>query len=373
MPVHDAFDRYRAVTHFANLNGLRFICIAMVIWHHWIPISLPDWKLEERGFLGVDFFFVLSGYLITTLLLRERARYGSFSLRDFYIRRAIRIIPVYYFVVTCVAVYYIVIAGRDQYLDMLPFYYLFLSNFLVGDIPTLSPTWSLSVEEQYYLVWPLLLMLIPRGWVFVVLPLLILGNVAVMLGLGWSATDPVGPLLFKMPPATYAPILIGSLVALLLHYRASFNALWPLLSPRIVTPLGFVALIVAVEMLPADLRGIPNLVVHCLMALVLASLVVKEDNLLSPVLTLPLVSRVGEISYGIYLYHLLALDLVNRGFAALGIAPNGWLVLVSYAILSCLIAELSFRTLESYFRRFRPRPRRTAQTVPDAQGAQTGS
>ena len=365
MPAHDAFDRYRAVTHFANLNGLRFICIVMVIWHHWTPISLPDWKLENRGFLGVDFFFVLSGYLITTLLLRERARYGSFSLRDFYIRRAIRIIPIYYFVVSCVAFYYIVLAGREQYLELLPYYYLFLSNFLIGDIPTLSPTWSLSMEEQYYLVWPLLLMLLPRKLVFILLPVLILANVAVMLGWGWTASPlPDVPLHFKMPAATYAPILIGSLVALLLHYRASFNALWPLLSPRIATPLGFVALIVAVEMLPGDLRGIPNLLIHCLMALVLASLVVKEDNLLSPVLTTPLVSRVGEISYGIYLYHLLALDVVNRGFAALGIAANGWLVFATYGILACLIAEVSFRTLEAYFRRFRPKPRRTAQVVP---------
>ncbi len=90
------FDDYRAARRFSNLDGLRFICIALVLWHHANPFPDSPLNLFGRGFLGVDFFFVLSGFLITTLLLREADAHGRFSLRDFYLRRIIRIIPVYF-------------------------------------------------------------------------------------------------------------------------------------------------------------------------------------------------------------------------------------------------------------------------------------
>jgi peptidoglycan/LPS O-acetylase OafA/YrhL len=139
------FREYLGRRHFANLDGLRFVCISMVLWHHATPGDLQAIQILSRGFLGVDFFFVLSGFLITTLLLREARDYGQFSLRDFYIRRALRILPVYVFVVSAVSFYYVGLKGRSDLADLVPFYYLFLSNFLTDHIPTLSITWSLSV------------------------------------------------------------------------------------------------------------------------------------------------------------------------------------------------------------------------------------
>lgn len=351
------YDAYRSATYFANLDGLRFLCIAMVVWHHAIPIDLPNLKLEGRGFLGVDFFFVLSGYLITTLLLREAHQYGSLSLRDFYIRRAIRIIPVYFFVVSLVAFYFIVVKGERQYLELLPYYYLFLSNFLVGDIPTLGPTWSLSVEEQYYLIWPLLLMLLPRWWIVPVLSVLIAANVLAMTGWVWLPEPiSVGPLLLKLPDATYAPILMGSLAAVLLHNRAVFEGIWSVVSHRAASILGLVLLVAAMEFLPSDLRGVPQFIIHCLMTFTLITFVVQDRNMFAPFLTQPLIARIGAISYGIYLYHLLALDVTNRVLGALGVS-GPWLALLGCAVLSVVFAETSFRTLEAYFRRFRPRTR----------------
>lgn len=357
MSTFASYDDYRSVKHFANLDGLRFLCIAMVVWHHAIPIDLPGIKLEDRGFLGVDFFFVLSGYLITTLLLRETARYGNFSLRDFYIRRAIRIIPVYFFVVSFVGFYFIVVDGQRQYLELLPYYYLFLSNFLVSDIPTLDPTWSLSVEEQYYLVWPALLLLLSKRLVVPVLALLIVGNVAIMTGWVWTP-EPMtaGPLIFKMPNSTYAPILMGSLAAIVLHNQSAFEKIAPFVSHRVAPLVGFCLLLIAMEFLPGDLRGIPNFILHSIMTLLLMALVIKERNVFSPVLTNRAISRVGAISYGIYLYHLLVLDVTHRALAVLELS-SPWLVLFTYAIGSYIVAEMSFRTLEAYFRRFRPRPR----------------
>ncbi|MEE4135728.1 MAG: acyltransferase [Desulforhopalus sp.] len=175
---------YRSIRHFGSLNGLRFFCIFAVLWHH-APIwtSMQDAPvLLQRGFLGVDFFFVLSGFLITTLLLREEDQNGRFSLKGFYWRRCLRIVPVYFLVVTLLAVYFIGVKGQSEYLELLSFYYLFLSNLLIGDIPILAPTWSLSVEEQYYLVWPLLLLATPRRFILPVLAVLIMLNVVAVTG-----------------------------------------------------------------------------------------------------------------------------------------------------------------------------------------------
>jgi peptidoglycan/LPS O-acetylase OafA/YrhL len=232
---------------------------------------------------------------------------------------------------------------------------------LVSEIPTLSPTWSLSVEEQYYLVWPALLMLLSKRLVIPVLSLFIVGNVAIMTGWIWTP-EPIttGPLIFQMPNATYAPILMGSLAAIILHNRATFQKISRFLSHWAAPLIGFVSLILAMEFLPTDLRGVPNFIIHSIMTLSLMTLVIKERNLFSPILTNRIIARVGAVSYGIYLYHLLALDVTNRVFAVFELS-SPWLVLIGYAILSYLIAEVSFRTLEAYFLRFRPPPRSSLQ------------
>jgi len=362
-----AHAAYLGTTHFRSLDGLRFLAIAAVLWHH-APVygAMADPpRLLERGFVGVDLFFVLSGYLITTLLLREAARDGRFSLAGFYRRRAIRILPVYFVVVTAMGLWFVVVRGQTEYAPLWPFYYLFLSNFLVADIPNLGPTWSLSVEEQYYLIWPLLLLLLPRRAVLPALAVLVAVNVAGAAGLlAPLGIVPVeaGVLRLALPNATYAPILMGSAVALLLDRPDGFAAFWRWLGHRMAAPLCLAVVVVLVAVLPEDLRGWPNFVMHLAMCAFVAALVIREDNALAGALSARPVARVGEISYGIYLYHLIALDIVLRlpGLAGVAAAPTWWpwAVLVLYTALSLVIAEISFRTLEAWFRRFRTKPRK---------------
>lgn len=358
IPNSDApsYAAYRATTHFASLNGLRFLCIAAVLWHHgpvWTALEAPA-QILERGFTGVDFFFVLSGFLITTLLLREAAASptGQFSLRGFYWRRCLRILPVYFLVVTVVAVYYIGVKGERQYLSQLPFYYLFLSNFLIEDMPFLSPTWSLAVEEQYYLIWPLLLMLLPRRLLMPLLAVIVVLNaIAVVGGLtpfGITAFE-VGPLRFEMFNTTYAPILIGSAMALLLHNPRSFAVLARLLGSTPACLASFALVLVTLQWLPENVLGWPNVVMHLAMAAALVSIVVREDNIMRSWLSWQPISRMGEISYGIYLYHLIALHFAKVFLAKLGLAEQGVLVLVTYSLLSVAMAEVSFRTFERFF------------------------
>ncbi len=353
-----SFSEYQATRHFGSLNGLRFFCIAAVLWHHgpvWVGLENAP-RIAMRGFVGVDFFFVLSGFLITTLLLREASAHGRFSLKGFYWRRFLRIVPVYFLVVTMVAGYYIVIKGETQYLTQLPYYYVFLANFLTSDIPLLSPMWSLAVEEQYYLVWPLLLMLLPGAWLIPVLAALILINVIAVIGwltpLGIVAFD-AGPLRFAMFNTTYAPILIGSVVALLLHRQNSFAVLARLLGSMPACLLSFLVVLALLQWLPDDMRGWPNLALHLAMAAALVTIVVREDNALQPLLSFSPISRIGEISYGIYLYHLIALHIAGIALGRLGLGTQVWLILLVYCVVSIIIAEISFRTFERFFLGFK--------------------
>ena len=350
-----AHEAYRSRRRFGNLDGLRFICISMVLWHHNAPLWEEDLMLATRGFLGVDFFFVLSGFLITTLLLRERAERGEFSMRNFYLRRILRIVPVYFFVVTAVASYYILVQGQTDLLRLLPFYYLFLSNFLTEHIPLLTITWSLSVEEQYYMLWPLILLVLPPRLLVPVCLALIALNVALALDL--FGIDPVaaGPLLFTLPNATYAPIIMGSLAAVILHHRRGFDAAFAAAGWPGAAVAGFAVLVAVLQFGPGNLIGLPNLAVHTMMTFILVALVVREETAITPFLAHPLVARIGVVSYGMYLYHLIALDIVNRTGRILGIEPSTWTVLGLYFVLSWLIAELSFRTLEAWFQRYRPK------------------
>ena len=348
-----AFNAYRSVRRFGNLDGLRFICISMVLWHHAQPIKVEGLQILDRGFLGVDFFFVLSGFLITTLLLREADRYGSFSLRDFYIRRILRIVPVYFFVVTGVAIYYILVRGQTEYLELLPWYYLFLSNFLVDHIPTLGISWSLSVEEQYYAIWPLILLLLPLRLLVPVSILMIALNVTGSVGLFNFEPLSVGPLLFRLPNATYAPIIMGSLAAIFLHSRRSFELIHKATGTNFAQIAIALGLLAALQFTPAAVRGLPNLAIHGLMTLLLASFVVREQTAFTPFLSQFIVARIGTISYGIYLYHLLALDIISRTVTRLDFESK-WIVFVLYYALACIIAEVSFRTLERYFQHLRP-------------------
>lgn len=359
-PLSD-YERYREDRYFGSLNGLRFICIVAVLWHH-----APVWRTFEsaptilaRGFVGVDFFFVLSGYLITMLLLREEDENGTISLSRFYWRRLLRIAPPFLLTVGAISCYWMVIKGRWEYLELVPYYLFFLSNFLTDDIPMLAVTWSLAVEEQFYLIWPLILLLTvaaARRRVALLIVAIALNVAAITLSAALQAPAPeIGPLTLRLPAATYAPLLIGALLALLLHHRQSFDSLAQILGRSLAAPLLACILVLVLAWLPADLRGWPNLVMHLLMAALIGALVVSRDTLLHRLLQIDVLARIGTISYGIYLYHLVALHVTVTLTGAFGLS-SAWVDLIGMTLLSIVFAEISYRTVEKYFldKRFAP-------------------
>lgn len=162
--------------YFPNLNGVRFIAAFSVLIHHTEQIKYlmgldniySNFFIKNLGKLGVGLFFVLSGYLITYLLLSEKQRRGDISTKDFYIRRVLRIWPLYFIIVILGFFVFPVIPIfneplRNQYyfdedfFKRLPFFLLFLPNlgFVFYRAPYLcSQTWSVGVEEQFYAIWP---------------------------------------------------------------------------------------------------------------------------------------------------------------------------------------------------------------------------
>ena len=154
--VEHAFEKYRDNRTFHSLDGIRALCILAVIWHH-----VPTWTectIFQRGFLGVDMFFVLSGFLIVTLLLREKDRQHRISLKNFYIRRALRIFPIYYLVLFLVLLMYVATkassSNAQMYYRKLPFLLTYTSNWVEISVANMGIMWSLATEEQFYLLWP---------------------------------------------------------------------------------------------------------------------------------------------------------------------------------------------------------------------------
>ena len=171
----------------SDIDGMRAVAVLGVVLFHLGLKQFPG------GFVGVDVFFVISGYLITSIIYNE-ILVGKFSFANFYERRVRRILPAYFglLIVTTIAVY-LVYVPEDvlQYSRAMQSSLLFVSNFLfaqkVGyfdssynDSPLLH-TWSLSVEEQFYLVWPVMLLLLFRFGLKRWCPIILLGIVAVSL------------------------------------------------------------------------------------------------------------------------------------------------------------------------------------------------
>jgi len=172
---------------FQNLDGLRFFAFVMVFLNHAtnsigynsnnVYVKLFIYKYLSNGDLGVNFFFVLSGFLITYLLLSEKESIGKINTSNFYLRRMLRIWPLYYFVlmlglvlipalVQNSGVAFPMKVGVDKLNHYL--YLAFLGNFdfIYHGITnsTIGVLWSISVEEQFYLVWPLIIAIIPKRY-----------------------------------------------------------------------------------------------------------------------------------------------------------------------------------------------------------------
>ena len=325
------------------LDGLRGVAILLVVLNH---ARVPGW--DGAGTVGVTAFFVLSGFLITVLLLEERDAVGAISLLPFYRRRALRLLPALAILLTIAAAAYLV-TGRPGRLvtDVLP-PALYVANFAraAGDtLGALGHTWSLAVEEQFYLVWPLLLVLLPRRWL---LPFLV---VAIPVSFGLRLVSPEGLAAYGPHTNAYS-LLAGALLA----YAARSGRR----SPAWFWVPGFGILGLAVALPQA---GLLDAVWRQPVAVLGASFVVAAIAAV-PTHRGPLTWRwlvvLGGISYGLYLWHYFLISIgVYVG------APR-----LLMAAISLPVAFVSYRYVEARFLRMKrhPRPERRPGGQPEVTG-----
>jgi peptidoglycan/LPS O-acetylase OafA/YrhL len=316
------------------LDGVRGIAIAIVLVEHFglLPTTGGYAVLPITG--GIDLFFVLSGFLITTLLLEEHAETGRISLRGFYARRARRLLPGL-FVMLAVFAAIAVAKGIDPLPDLARY------GFYTGNIAMarahnaatssgLGHLWSLAQEEQFYLVWPLLLILFTRARRL--LPLTIALAAGLILWRAHLAVDGVGRQLYYRPDTHSDGLIIGAVLAIVLRRR-------PLLLPAGWQPwlvAAFAGWCVVGPLFAWEIVGRPVLELLCA-GLVLAA--VTESQLAVGLAWSPLV-WLGKISYSLYLWHFMLLWAF--GWNPLRALP------VSFAA-----AWLSYRFVEQPFRRHR--------------------
>ncbi len=329
---------YLQTQYFSSLDGLRAFAILAVVWHHAAADRISNLVLK-RGFLGVDLFFLISGFLITTLLLRERDNSGDVSLKKFYWRRVLRIVPAYWLMLGVAAG--IGWAGhRPVWLHDLPYAALYISNFVVMLSP-LAITWSLSAEEQFYLCIPALVKYAKRALPYALVPCYIL---IVLPTFGLAPR--LAPFFHE---TTFGPIMLGVMLALVLHSQRGWGLAAPVLR-RWWMPLFAVALALTVLRYPGqDMSGLPRIGIHLALLLLLASCVVRRDNLLCPVLTFWPIRRIGLVSYGIYLYHMITMGML------LQFLSSGYVLFVLTAGVTWVTAEVSFAVLERRFLKLKPR------------------
>lgn len=341
---HKMKTQYRA-----EIDGLR--CLAVV------PVMLFHAGISgfSGGYVGVDVFFVISGYLITGLILGEMAE-GKFSIVDFYERRARRILPALFLVVVCCfpfAWFWMIPPELELFGQSVMAVLMFLSNFLFFqeagyfgpsiDLLPLIHTWSLAVEEQFYLLFPLFLLAIYRfGQSSIFYSLLLIAILSLVLS---GLVSPTAPdFAFYLLPARAWELFSGALVAM--YMRDNQSARWQLASNNFLSVIGISLIGYAVlnfdetTIFPGWQALVP------VVGTVLIILCAQPETWVGRILrSKPLVS-IGLISYSAYLWHqpLFAFARIR----SLG-EPHEMLFIV-LIFLSLVLAWLSWKFVEQPFR-----------------------
>jgi peptidoglycan/LPS O-acetylase OafA/YrhL len=304
------------MTHRPQLDGLRAVAVAAVAWSHWER----DWQYGFPFGVGVHLFYTLSGFLITGILLglRDAPRPTS-VLSAFYARRALRIMPAFYATLILAA-----LAGVTVVRDSWPWHASYLSNvwiFAGGRWPAdVSHFWSLAVEEQFYLVWPCLILFAPARWIGPA----IVGAIATSPLFRWGLVS-AGyreTLSALLVPGCLDSLGMGALLAWVAvakptHYRPLTRALLGIGLPGWLLLRGMNLLGVHV---PAPMHAIEQTLQACVFAWIVAGAAVGFRGWAGWLLQSLPVTYLGRISYGVYLAH---------GFA--GVMAGGLLSLFGFA------------------------------------------
>ncbi|GAB3978916.1 acyltransferase [Spirosoma terrae] len=372
-----------SAVYFPGFNGVRFLAASSVVFHHIEQFKTiygytdtftrtNDYPVVyQAGRLGVALFFVLSGFLITYLLLAEKQYAGRIHIGNFYVRRVLRIWPLYFWIVGLSFFVFphipaLYIPGvsefaNDHFWSKLAFFGIVMPNIalaLYHEMPLCSHTWSIGVEEQFYLIWPWLIgSLRPRR------TLLILASIAFVLAgiFFWLRYGPGS----TAPEAGTSMLLVSDFLA---HFRIGTMAIGgigaylvfkkhPILTFLYLKPVQWVVYAVLATMLALGVR-IPGLNYEgyaLFFVFLLMNLAANPNSVIN--LENKFFNFMGKISYGTYMYHPVVIVLslyVIRQFIPYGLGFSVLLYVASYA-LTTLVAWVSYEYFEKQFLKLKDR------------------
>lgn len=331
-----------------DIQALRGLAVSLVLLYH------AGFDFFSAGFLGVDVFFVISGFLITDMV-RKEVEGGRFSFVTFYFRRAKRLLPAAYvtFLASAVAAPFVLNAQELQDFTKQVFGAVSFSANLVllmqagyfagaADLKPLLHTWSLSIEEQYYLLLPAFLAFTPRR--YWVRGGLVLFLVSLGLCLGLQPFKPVAT--FYLLPTRGWELGVGSMVALT---PGLMGRIRPLLAALFWPAVAVLALI------PVFPTGLPHPGLDALLVcLATAVVIARRHPLLERALLSRGLARIGDVSYSLYLAHWPPFAFLKNAAVA-GVTPTQNLLTL---LLGIVLGLLLYRFVEMPTRRWQPRPSR---------------
>jgi peptidoglycan/LPS O-acetylase OafA/YrhL len=327
-------------------------------------------QLGSSGHLGVSFFFVLSGFLITYLMFEEKKSTHEFNVKKFFIRRALRIWPLYFCTLAFSFFVYPAVKEAFGYVDQNPFHFayqaLFLSNFdciivqhkdLIGVSPMMiSINWSVAIEEQFYLLWPLVFLSINSRKLWIVCFILVL--------LSWifranNIRD--GAVLYYHSLSVASDLAVGGLGAYLSFFNEVFlNGLKQLKRPVIVFVYGVgLALLMYSDILFNGFFG--QTTFRLMQTLFFCFVILEQNNCEQSFFKIgnwPRLSFMGRYTYGLYMLHAIGIQVAIVYFRYAGFAQdeNIYFSLLYVAIslfVSMSLSVVSYHVLESHFLRWR--------------------
>ena len=369
-----------------SIDSLRALAVLAVIIYHVDVNYLPG------GFLGVDLFFVLSGYLISSLIIKEYRKTGSLNLYNFYIRRARRLLPAVYFMITVglvVMVLFNEVLLRKSHLDAI-FGYIYSSNWWYifhkldyfdsfGAQSPFKHLWSLAIEEQFYMIFPLLFLLVNRkkkskdgtyklnkNFLYVVLGLILVSLIAHIL---LFDINNISRIYFGTDTRAFS-LLVGVVGAILypmerLHDKVTLqqNMIYSVVSLVSIATL-ITVMIYTSEYNTLLYRG--GFLLVAILGLIVIISSGKQHTLMSRLLSFKPVVFIGKISYSLYLWHFPVLVLTtpvseignpNIFFVILRIVLTFAVAIVSYVFVETPIRKLGFKNyINVIFKKLKKRP-----------------
>jgi peptidoglycan/LPS O-acetylase OafA/YrhL len=367
--------------YFENLDGLRFALAIIVFASHSLlgdvlkrlsPLEFIDRLIGvfSTGFLGVSCFFVLSGFLITYLMMEEYTNKSTIDLKNFYIRRILRIWPLYYSVLIFTFFIYPVIKVRFGYIDKNPFDLLyqltFLANFDSISVQNLNLTavapmmisinWSVAIEEQFYLIWPILFLIFPPQKFWIQCCVIIITSFVFRFLIGNSA------MMYYHTLSVMSDLGIGALTACLCYYNKRFLKMLEDLDKRLIILLyviGISLLMYTDLIFDKDLNSLIRVVNALFFAFIIAEQSFSSQSFFK-FSNNKLISSLGKYTFGLYMLHPIGIQASIILFRYLNIDRSNSLVSgFSYSafafLISMSLAFAAYHLIEKNFLSLRKR------------------